>query len=88
MLWSRHKIAGPRLAPKQFERFVEGYGSVRKLTDDERRTIPYFVLCREIFIMGVALQSLNRFPRRPGEDPVASCVDFVKRWIDDHNLNC
>lgn len=87
-LWSRHKIVGPRRAPKHFERFVEGYESVRKLTDHERHAIPYLVLCREIFMLGVALQSLNRFPRRPSEYPVAGCVDFVKRWIDDHKLDC
>jgi Ser/Thr protein kinase RdoA (MazF antagonist) len=88
MLWSRHKIAGPTLAPKQFACFLEGYESIRKLSDDERRSIPYFVLCREMFIMGVALQNLNRFPRRPSEDPVAGCVDFLKRWIDENDFDC
>jgi Ser/Thr protein kinase RdoA (MazF antagonist) len=86
MLWSRHKIAGREIAPQQFARFLEGYESIRKLSEAESQAIPYFVLCREIFIMGVALQSLDRFPRRPSEDPVTSCVEFVKRWIDENQL--
>jgi Ser/Thr protein kinase RdoA (MazF antagonist)/GNAT superfamily N-acetyltransferase len=79
-LWSRHKIAGPDVAREHFSRFLEGYESIRKLTHEERQAIPDFVLCREIFILGVTLQTLSRFPRRPSEDPVRSCVDFIERW--------
>ncbi|HTL28601.1 MAG TPA: phosphotransferase [Tepidisphaeraceae bacterium] len=83
-LWSRHKICSSDDAQKHWRIFRQGYESRRKLSEPENRSIPYFVLCREIFIMGVALQNMNRFPRRPNEDPVADCADFVRRWIDDH----
>jgi Ser/Thr protein kinase RdoA (MazF antagonist) len=59
MRWSLGPVVGPAGLPgveDLYGWYLEGYGSVRPLSDDEVRSIPYFVAMRQLWITGTVIK--------------------------------
>ena len=77
-LWSRNKICDAQTAWQHWKWFVDGYESVRRLTPQERNAIPYFVLCRDLWLAGFRKQT-----NTPAADKyILNSVGFMREWFD------
>ena len=76
-LWSRNMICDTRTANRHWKWFVDGYESVRQLTPQEHNAIPYFVLCRSLWLAGFGERT-----HAPGADRrIHKSVRFMREWF-------
>lgn len=74
--WSRHRICDATTAERHWQWFADEYESVRPLTPEEHRAIPYFVVCRSLWLTG-----LQKRMRRPGVDRrIPGVIEFMRKW--------
>jgi len=85
-LWSRYWNCEWRTALAQWKAFIEGYSQIRHVSSAELHSIPYFVACREIWLLAHNEAQSYRHPRRPGFGHVKDSVRFLIEWLENPGL--
>jgi Ser/Thr protein kinase RdoA (MazF antagonist) len=81
MLWSRRRICGSPQCWEQYEWFCKGYEAVRTLSETEKDSIPYLVLCRQLWLTAFNQNNVSREPHRPGNEHLVNAVKFMSEWL-------
>ena len=77
-----HQLGRTERTRRIVEAFLEGYGSVRTLSQAELEALPAFVVLRQIWLMGIGARNLPTMGTSPFEGWVfGKCMPFIRAWM-------
>lgn len=84
-LWSRHMICkDPAIADQHFQWFLNGYQSKRLLSTKELICLPYFVVCRAIWMVALRWRPVDT--QHQVEAVLEWQMPFINYWIADGRI--
>lgn len=84
LLWNMSMRNDKYIESNEWHAFLDGYNSVRVLTENEMKTLPAFCALRMIWFMGVHMDLKNRFTGSAGYNNnfFSFCLNNFKWWFD------